>query len=629
MKHLNYLSPRKIRITQLKKKKNPKIAIFRRLGGLGDVIMSLPLCKEIKRHLPRSTIYYCTDTKYANGDLVTIVKHCPHVDKVISSKEGKLLEKQGMFTFVADITSTGLNKEVAGTTPLNRIDLFARQVGLILQDPVPEYIVKQTEKKAAEQLLANLGFFNKKIVVIHVRSNDTRRTWPARHVQALANKLSLLENVAVVLLDWQQDGKWIENNSLRFVKDLDFTTAIALIGMSDLVIAPDSSIIHVAGMTRAKGLGIFGPTPPESRINHYPTVEAITTNFSCMPCWYACKCFKDIKKQHRGKEVTCLSKLSDTVVYNKVISMLFDEQIPDLISDNTKASEHKQDKAVLVLRRTRGIGDMLTAMNSVETFADSLKDWRIDVAIPSALKGIISTKKENIRFISSDKPINHRQYQQIADISSPCAIYESSRVSRNKLVKKTRTEIFGEALGVRSCMEDLKPRLHLTEEEVLFGKKYIENIKKPVVALAPFSNEKYRNWDSNQLTKFLKNNLDTTFVLLHDKKFHFKNIINTDDLTFRQRASVLYAIDVLISIDTVWLHAGAAFNKNIIALFGPIDYRARVRGYDNVKVLVAGQSCSPCWRNGKIKCKLTGSIQHSECMKISHAGVTKALKEIS
>ena len=53
----------KIRLDKLLRSASPKICIKRRLGGIGDVLMTTPLIKAMKMLIPQCHLIYATDLK--------------------------------------------------------------------------------------------------------------------------------------------------------------------------------------------------------------------------------------------------------------------------------------------------------------------------------------------------------------------------------------------------------------------------------------------------------------------------------------------------------------------------------------------------------------------------------------
>jgi ADP-heptose:LPS heptosyltransferase len=61
---------------------------------------------------------------------------------------------------------------------------------------------------------------------------------------------------------------------------------IAVCSMSDMVISPDTGVLHVAGALKKKAVGVFGNINPATRVSYYPTVKALypVGKMPCIPC---------------------------------------------------------------------------------------------------------------------------------------------------------------------------------------------------------------------------------------------------------------------------------------------------------------------------------------------------------
>ena len=72
----------------------------------------------------------------------------------------------------------------------------------------------------------------------------------------------------------------------------------------------------------------------------------------------------------------------------------------------------------------------------------------------------------------------------------------------------------------------------------------------------------------------------------------------------------------MVCVDSAFLHAAAAFDVPVIALFGPTDGELFTRHHRQATVINANESfaCAPCWRNEDLPCSLTGKFGPSPCI---------------
>jgi len=613
---------RKIRLDKLIKSEKPIICIKRRLGGIGDVIMTTPLLKAIKRLLPNCHLIYATDLNYANGALADVISHNPYVDSIISNE--KIDDSE--YDYFVDVTATGLHKEKAGSVPPNRIDMFAEEVGISIEaDPVPVYVVQDGERDVAVKRIEKefLGGHEREdiqIIAIQARSNDARRTWPLDHVQRLVDLLAKDPNKRILLFDWGKSaGRWKSSDGVFPILDLELPKAAALIEQSDLVICPDSSLLHLAGALNKKIVSIFGPIPPESRINYYANADAINLNLPCHPCWYSPRCVRN-----NNNKLDCLTRISPEQVKDAALKKLSDEFVtePNMKYGKTMTKVGGQDPIILVKRVTDGMGDLIMATTGIEALKKRFPSKKVHVAIKKKLHPVLENNPHIDAVLDIDEPINARRYYMIIDISYPCARYEIARLRSKKTVEKNRVEIFAEAIGTRELISDLKPRFHILKSEIDEGKMFLADHKidpnKKTIAIATHSAELYRDWPKNHyeyLINIIKDKYNV--VIIHSERTDFyANTVDACGLPLRRAAGILASCDGLVTVDTGLLHIAAAIDLPTIALFGPIDYKARCKGYKNTTVLVSDLPCIPCWRNATIKCKETNLVKsYSECMK--------------
>jgi len=623
---LKHTKQQYIQLDKLLRIQKPKICIQRKLGGIGDVLMTTPLLKTIKTLIPNSHLIYATDMVYSKGALGDIINHVPQVDELIPFSESV----GQTYDYCIDITATGLDQELPGTIPPNRIDMFADAVGVsIYADPIPIYEITSTERKEAKQEIKTKYLKNKtrksqKLIIVHARSNDARRTWPLDNVDKLCDLLIKDPNTTVLLCDWGHTvNRWKEKERLFTLLDIPLPQIAALIEQCDLVICPDSSMLHLAGALQKKIVTIFGPIPPESRINYYANASAVTLKLSCSPCFYNPRCRNNI-----GNKLDCLTQITPEMVELAARKKLIDPfKTNKQIKFGKDYSSAGQDPIVLVRRNTKGIGDLLMASAGIEALKlhKDYKGKELHVAVDKSLFPVIEKNPHIDKIIDANSKINLRRYFAVIDISYPCARYETSRLRNGKLVEKSRVEIFAEAIGTRHLIKDLKPKFYLGEEDRTWAKEYLEGLKldnRPKIAIALKSAELYRDWPEqnfSQLIEIIKEEYNV-IILHHSREYFFEGVIDTCGLPLRQSAAILEQSDGLITVDSGPLHMAATFNIPTIALFGPIDYRARCKGYPNTTVVASDLDCVPCWRNKHIACKKTGLIKnYSKCLEVISA----------
>lgn len=608
----------RIRLDRLFRSETPRILIKRRLGGIGDVIMTTPMLRAIKKLIPHCELTYATDTVYSNGALLDAIEHCPYVDVVVQN--GTVQDNQ--YDYSVDVTATGLGRERQGTVPPNRIDMFAEEVGVsIEEDPVPIYMLRPEEIKLGKQEINELipkWNKKKKLIAIQAKSNDARRTWPLDNMQGLMDSLSDDIDYEVLFFDWGTGiSRWQSNkDNVHLIMNRTLNETARLINECDVVVCPDSSMLHLAGALNKRIVTIFGPIPHESRINHYPNATAVQKVLPCSGCWYTPRC-----RKNSGMTLECLTSISVAEVKVAINKKITEEiKTGSNMKDDKGSTKDKQFSSILVRRKSPGIGDILMITPALEALKARYPERKLEVACQKKLWPILDNNPNVDKLLSCDDNFNYKKYFLVLDISYPCARYESIRVNNRKSVQKSRVEIFAEAMNVRNEIKSIVPQYIVADKEEVFAKDFIKsNCKnnKPNVAIALHSAESYRDLPEEHYKDLFSYLEDDYNLILIDpaKKGTYNNTVDASGFNIKQAVAILAECDGLITVDTSMLHFAAALNIPTIALFGPIDYKARCKGYKNVTVVLSGMDCSPCWRNSSIACKHKKNInENSKCM---------------
>jgi ADP-heptose:LPS heptosyltransferase len=598
------------RLDGLLNNRNPKICVYRRLGGIGDVIMTTPMLKHIKRLMPNCHLVYATDLVYSNGALADIIRHNPYVDELVSFHDVSAKD----FDFFTDVTATGLDKEKPGGIPLNRIDLFARQAGLdVSSDPLPDYIVSKDERDWAEKKIKEYCLPKERneifLVGVQLKSNDKRRTWPEGHVIELLKLLTKDRNTRVVLFSWDPSVKISMPQVFKFGESLVYTAAI--IEQCDVMVAPDSALLHIAGALQKKIVGIFGPIPPESRINHYSNATALVAGMPCQHCWYRPTC---------GNNQTCLSNIKPKEVLKAIIEKKDEsEQIRKVLSVHTgKSTGFQPDNIILVKRHHGGFGDIMMTLPGIEALKKKYPSKQVYYAIPKEFHSVAENSPFIDKILDVNIPLQNSKFSIVIDISNPCAQYESNRIRMGKKVELNRVEIFAEALGTRGLLETLRPKYYPNEEDIKWAKKFIPKTKKLKIGIVLRPASKYREWPREkfeQLVTILKDDFQC-IILDKVRDFDFPGIIDGCGFPYNKAAALASQCDIIFTPNSSFLVLSAAYNIPTIVTFGPLDPDPICKMHDNITIVKSTCPYMPCWRNDVIPCRITKSTKgYSECMK--------------
>lgn len=262
-----------------------KIAIIRE-GGIGDLIMLASAIRAMKTERPPLKITLATSWRGFET-----LEGFPYLDEIVLKDKYDPTK----YHLIIDLTMQVEPTEMRGDLKLkdyafkNRVDIFHRLLHVEDAERRPSVMVDETQRNKWQKRLAAF----KPVAVIHATCTARARTIPPDTVAALAWRLSSEFTVLLVgsTEPWQTDS-WPNLKELRgngIINLIDQTSVselIAIISVSDLVIAPDSSALHIAGALGIKTVGIFGNIIPMTRCKYYKSVKTIFPEgaLDCIPC---------------------------------------------------------------------------------------------------------------------------------------------------------------------------------------------------------------------------------------------------------------------------------------------------------------------------------------------------------
>lgn len=269
--------------------------------------MATPIARGVKRKFPKSHITYAIPTDYAEGNLMALLYNNPYIDEII---DYRLVIRDDYDSFT-DITRTGLSEEKSFSKFPNRIDLFARACSIPLYNNYrPIYIATEEENSWGKDWVKRTLGERKPgaLIGIHLRSNDPKRTWPAFRVREFVD-LARKEGYFSLIFGWGDSADEWRLAGSEEVFGFGIREAAAILKQCDILVCPDSALLHLGGALNIKTVSLFGSMPPGSRINHYPNcIAVVNQQLSCLGCVYS-KC---------ENGYYCMSSLLPQAVLNAV-----------------------------------------------------------------------------------------------------------------------------------------------------------------------------------------------------------------------------------------------------------------------------------------------------------------------
>ncbi len=278
-------------------------------------------------------------------------------------------------------------------------------------------------------------------------------------------------------------------------------------------------------------------------------------------------------------------------------------------------------KDIVVTRAMGGIGDLLMMTPGLRALSRRYGQ-PIKMAIPVKFFSVFANLP-HVELVDIDgPPIEMENVRRWFNLTiCPASAYEAPN---SPFIKKGRVELFARGIGVKARMlKQVGQRIDikLSDEERAFCEEFKTQHQfgaRPLIGVQPFSREEYRNYPGmDAVVQELARTHD--ILIFHHRSDGLPSgpgIYTTAGLSLRKSFALMSMLDVLISVDSSFLHGASAFDIPVVALFGPIDGAIRTRHLDRVKVISLDKQfpCSPCWRNEDEPCLVTRNVGASPCL---------------
>ncbi len=337
--------------------------LLSRLRFMGDVILTTPLIRQIRRLFPDAHIVYLTDERFA-----PLLEHNPHLNDIIPVRTAgddnffrSVLNTTRLMAYLRrqhfDLTIdlfgnprtalqcwiTGAATRVGGdfrgrrrfyTVRVPQDNLLRTAIdfhwksfealGLEIGDNRTEVFVSDAEREWAKEYLSSKGVsFNQPIIGLHPGATWPNKRWPAQKFGEVAKQL-IREGRQIVMTQGPNEREFAEavvqstdgDSSQPIILDvLDLRQLAAVLAQLSVYVANDGGAMHLAVAVGTKTLGIFGPNQPEiwfpysKEDGHLALVEQV----DCRPCH---------KDYCPLGTLACLENLSPACVAKEILQRL-------------------------------------------------------------------------------------------------------------------------------------------------------------------------------------------------------------------------------------------------------------------------------------------------------------------
>lgn len=249
-----------------------------RSGGYGDILMLTPALAELQRRHPQLQISLATHATAACT--LPGIQFTPYP-----------VPAETLRTYHAILP---LEHLIENDNTHDGPSIFAHALGLH-PDPAaqPGFPLRPIYHLTAEATAAAWDRFPKDPrfkhrIGIQINASAANRTYPVNLLQELIEKLLPLQAQIYLFSRPSNDKRASENPAIIMLPNLqdppDFAQSAALLSTMDLLITPDSALMHLGGALSIPTVALFGPFHWRQRTLHCPSIHALQGVAKCSPC---------------------------------------------------------------------------------------------------------------------------------------------------------------------------------------------------------------------------------------------------------------------------------------------------------------------------------------------------------
>lgn len=250
-----------------------------RCGGIGDLLFLTPALAALLERFPEVEFTLCAFERYR-----PIIAH-PKLDRLQWLNYPPKMDDVNAFDAVVPLEGV---VERQHNRPA--IALFAEALGIT---DLPA-TAKPLFRVPSEGLLAAQGEFPKApgqaFYGIGLRAGHDARTWPFEYCEQAAKLLLDRDPTCIVFLFGERDKfpgiEGLEHPRVVWLPaaDLNLKETLAVLGLMDGWIGPDSGLTHAAGALGIPGVGIFGAFQWQTRLPEGSSIRGLNGYAPCAPC---------------------------------------------------------------------------------------------------------------------------------------------------------------------------------------------------------------------------------------------------------------------------------------------------------------------------------------------------------
>jgi heptosyltransferase-2 len=313
-----------------------KILIIR-LSSLGDILLTTPVIRALKKNKPDAQIDVLVRKQYFDA-----IKNNPYIDNIFTLSHDNFQElkstiKKNDYDLIIDLQGNLRSRWLCfdSQAPIRRINKPAINKWLLVNtkfDLLHDFSIPKLYAETAHIILDDEGleiFIDDSIkpridlgddyIGICPGSRHKTKMWPAEYYIELGKKLTA-DNYRVLVFGGKDDKEICNEITEEIPNAINLQTENELLQMASelklckLVISNDSGLMHVASAVKTPVVALFGSTVKSFGFSPYGVKYSIIENagLNCRPCSHIGleKCPKNHFK--------CMKDLTPDLVYKQI-----------------------------------------------------------------------------------------------------------------------------------------------------------------------------------------------------------------------------------------------------------------------------------------------------------------------
>lgn len=294
-------------------KPRSRVLVQRRYAR-GDALQATPIIHALRQKYPGHQLVVSTDVH-------EVFINNPDIDLLMATTSG--------YRPSSDDIVINLDEAYERRPDRHILDAYVEVSGVVLDDMRLRLYPNRYDYDAVKVLLGEKlhSWFEggvRYLVALHPCGTSDRQ-WPLEHWCRFLELLREREDVAGIVVGAGSDLKMEEHDRLvSVVSRCDLLTTSACIALSDVLIAPDSALLHVAAAVGTPAIGLYGMANPALRRPYGAFQAAIVAPVDCAGCLHELPPPITIPRCQLGQSF-CMHAIRPEVVFksmNDILAMI-------------------------------------------------------------------------------------------------------------------------------------------------------------------------------------------------------------------------------------------------------------------------------------------------------------------